>query len=387
MSAAVSAGDRGELAARLALLAAPGLPGWRIMELVRKYGSGRSVVAMLARECGTEVASGARGAAVRRRVVRALHTLATEEIRTLHFDQPGYPQLLHDRLGPDAPPMLFARGELSMLEAPAIGVVGCRAASAYGLDTAEQIGGAVARAGGCVISGLARGIDAAAHTSALDAGGHTIAVLGCGIDVYYPQCNMALQDRLARDGLLLSEFLPGEPPRKYQFPHRNRVIAGLSRAVVVVEAGEKSGALSTAHHAMAFGLQVFTVSNAVDRPTYQGILALHREAGCHVYTGVRDLLESTGVLALGAPIPVAPAGDSPPAGTLHALVWSALADGPAHVDAVAAAAQVPAADALVALLELELDGRARQLPGGRFDVQRAARRGATAARQQGITRS
>jgi DNA processing protein len=359
-----AAPDRSELVACLTLLAIPRLPDWRALELLQAYGSGRAAVAALATACGPDIAAAARSTPVRARVARALHTIDAEQILTIPFGSGAYPRLLVRQLGPEAPPVLFALGNLGALELQGIGVVGCRAATEYGLDVAEQIGGAVARAGGCVISGLARGVDAAAHTAALDAGGRTVAVLGCGVDVYYPHENMKLQDRIRRDGLLLSEFLPGDAPRKYRFPHRNRIIAALSRAVVVVEAGEKSGAVRTGMHAMERGIPTYGVPGAVDRPGMQGILSLYRD-GVAPYTGVRDLLESSGLVQLGAEL-ASPVLDAAPADAVHAGIWRVLGRDPAHIDAIAAAAAVPLAEALAALLELELDGRARQLAGGRF---------------------
>jgi DNA processing protein len=367
--------DRAELAAWLALLAAPGLRAPRVLELVRTHGSARETFRRLGSECGPELAAAARTPRVRDRVVRALAAIDGSDIRPLTVHDPAYPRLLQEQLELHAPPVLFARGDLSALDPTALAVVGCRAATEYGLDIAEQIGGAVARAGGCVVSGLALGIDAAAHTAALDAGGPTIAVLGCGVDVYYPPQNMALQDRIARHGLLLSEFLPGEPPRRHQFPHRNRVIAALGAAVVVVEAGEKSGALSTARHAAGCGIEVYAVPNAVDQPTMQGILLLHQENKVHTYTGVRDLLESTRIVPLGRPIPEPRTLALAPApGGVHGRVWSVLRSRPLHVDAIATAAGVPVADALAILFELELDGRIRQLPGSRFVLPPPAKR-------------
>jgi DNA processing protein len=381
-----AAPDRSELVACLTLLAAPRLPDWRALELLQAYGSGRAAVAALAAACGPDIAAGARSAPVRARVARALHTIDTEQILTIPFGTGAYPRLLVRQLGPEAPPVLFALGNLGTLELHGIGVVGCRAATEYGLDVAEQIGGAVARAGGCVISGLARGVDAVAPTAALDAGGRTVAVLGCGVDVYYPHENMKLQDRIRRDGLLLSEFLPGDAPRKYRFPHRNRIIAALSAAVVVVEAGEKSGAVRTAEHSMSMGTATYAVPNAMDRPNAQGILGLYRD-GVLPFTGVRDLVESVGLVNIGAwgdgasGADALDAAEEPPPG-VHGRVWGVLDGEPALIDGIAAAAGLRAGEALAALLELELDGRVRQLSGGRFARARAMRRvaGTTAGR-------
>jgi DNA processing protein len=360
-----------DLASLLTLLATPGLPDWRVLELLTAHGTPRAALDSLAQECGVRLAADARSASVQRRVERALHAVEAEGIAAVPFGTPGYPSGLVHNLGPAAPPLLFARGDLGVLQRPGIAVVGSRAASEYARDVAEEIGTAIARAGGCVISGLARGVDAATHAAALDAGGTTVAVLGCGVDVYYPQDNMRLQDRIAGDGLLVSEFLPGEGPRKYRFPHRNRIIAALSRAVVVVEAGRTSGALGTASHAMERGIATFAVPNAVDHPGMQGILGLYRD-GVLPFTGTRDLLESTGLLPLGQepamePLPAddgrGPVGTMPP---FHERILGVLRRQPAHVDAIAAEAGMTASAALAALLELELDGLVRQVPGGRF---------------------
>jgi DNA processing protein len=397
------ASDGRELRACLALLAVPRLPDWRVLELLQAHGTALAAFDALRAECGAELAAAARGDAVRRRVERAVHAIETDRIALVPFRSAAYPALLVRRLGPAAPPVLFARGNLGLLGQAGVAVVGCRAASAYGLDVAEQLGGAVARAGGCIISGLARGIDTAAHAAALDAGGSTIAVLGCGVDVYYPHENMQLQDRIARGGLLLSEFLPGEAPRRYRFPHRNRIIAGLSSAVVVVEAGATSGALGTATHAMERDVPTFAVPHPIDRAGAAGILGLFRD-GVPPFTGVRDLLEYVGLVGIGADVAVpaaatagssaggsstAAGGSSTAAGgsstaavpgldaaaaPLHARVWAALRRQPRHADEIAEAAAAPSAAVLAALLELELDGRACQAPGGRFSLPSHRRR-------------
>lgn len=365
----MSTREHAEQVAQLTLLATPRLPQSRVLKLLDTYGSAREACARLTQACGAEVAAGARSADVRERVRSALTVLDESHIHILACGDPLYPELVRLRLGEYAPPFLFARGALELLGAPGLAVVGCRDASEYGLDIAEQIAGGIARAGGCVVSGLARGIDAAAHVAALDADGTTIAVLGCGIDVYYPHQNRALQDRIARDGLVLSELLPGQPPSRHTFPHRNRIIAALSGAVVVVEAGEKSGAVTTGNHAASQGVQVYGVPNAVHLPNAQGILALFRD-GASVYTGLRDLLESTGLIRIGDAVPIEVFEDQPPQDAVHARVWRALGTRPRHADALAREAGVASTEALVALLELELDGRVRQLAGQRFERRR-----------------
>jgi DNA processing protein len=374
MTAPARGWDRRELAARLALHAVPGLPPGQVIALIEALGSARAACDALAAEAGPAIAAAACTPAVRERTRRALHAVEAEQLHVLSFDDPAYPARLGERLNEFRPPLLFARGDLALLQLKGVAVVGCRAATEYGLDIAEQIGDAVARAGGCVVSGVALGIDAAAHAAALDAGGPTIGVLGCGVDVYYPRRNQALQARIARSGLLLSELLPGEPPRKHQFPYRNRIIAALCDTVVVVEAGEKIGALSTAEHAGVQGATVFGVPNAMDRPGMQGILKLYDD-GVAPFTGVRTLLQSAGLIGLAEPVPGAdrPVEHAPP-GAVPARIWAALGSRPLHVDRLAAAAAMPPTAVLVTLLELELDGYVSQVGGGRFIRRRQQRR-------------
>lgn len=360
-------GDRRELAAWLALLAVPGLRGEQVVEAVQAAGSARSACAALGDLFGAELAEAARTEAVRERTRRALHAVESQALHVMGFtDQAAYPAVLGERLGGYRPPVLFGRGDLSLLALKAVAVVGCRAASEYGLDVAEELGDAVARAGGCVVSGLALGIDAAAHAAALEAGGATIGVLGCGVDVFYPRRNTALQERIAGAGLLLSEHLPGEPPRKFQFPYRNRIIAALARAVVVVEAGSKSGSLGTAEHAGQQAVDVFAVPNAMDRPGSEGIVKLYRD-GVPPYTGTRDLLEHVGLIGVADTAPAR--GAEPqhaPADPVAAQVWLQLDRRGRHPDLIADATGMPPALILSTLLQLELDGYAEQAGGGRF---------------------
>jgi DNA processing protein len=379
-------GDRRELAALLALLAVPGLRPGAAVELLLATGSARSAFGALGDACGEEVARASRTEAVRERTRRALHAVEAGDLHVVAVGDAGYPALLAERLDRDRPPVLFGRGRLSLLEGPAVAVVGCRSASSYGLAISEELGSAVARSGGCVVSGVALGIDAAAHTGALEAGGHTIGVLGCGVDVYYPRRNTELQDRIGRDGLLLSEQLPGEAPRKYFFPWRNRIIAGLSRVVVVVEAGVRSGTLSTAEHAANLGIDVFAVPNALDTPNMGGIVRLYRE-GVAPYTGIRDLLEHVGLIGLADPAPDGPgAAGASPANPLTTRVWLALDRSGRLVDDIAAQAGLGVPAVQAALLELELDGYARRLAGGRYCrnvPQPRAPRGVTAMAADG----
>lgn len=361
--------ERAELIARLTLLAVPGLSGSHVLRLLDAYGTAREACRHLAAASGAKVAAAARSDAVQERVRRALLAIDDDHIHVIARGDALYPPHLAARLGAHAPPILFARGRIELLGATHVAVVGCRKASEYGLDMAGEIAAGVVRAGAGVVSGLARGIDAAAHAAALESDGDTVGVLGCGIDVYYPRENTRLQDRVACEGLLLSELLPGEPPRKFNFPHRNRIIAALSQAVVVVEAGERSGAVATGNHAANQGLPLYCVPNALHHPNMKGIAALLRD-GASVYTELRDFLEATGLIRLGDAVPDGRPAEAPPSDRRHALIWNALGTEPAHADVLARAAGLRSTDALVALLELELDGRVRQLAGQRFERRR-----------------
>lgn len=209
----------------------------------------------------------------------------------------GYPSMLEGL--PDAPPWLFVRGTLP--GGTAVAVVGSRKASAYGLAMAEAIGSVVAEAGWPVVSGLASGIDAAAHRGCLDAGGTAVAVLGSGIDHWYPAANRRLGERvLASGGAVVSEFGPGIVPEPWRFPARNRIISGLSGVVVVVEAAERSGALVTARLALEQGRDVFAVPGDVDRPTSVGANRLIRD-GAVPLVALDELLEDLELVLGPAP--------------------------------------------------------------------------------------
>jgi DNA processing protein len=240
-----------------------------------------------------------------------------------------------------------------------VAVVGSRRHTGYGADAATAIAGGASRAGVVVVSGLARGIDAAAHAAALEGG--TIAVLGCGVDVEYPRENARLQARIAGEGLLLSEFAPGTPALPFHFPRRNRIIAALARGVVVVEATAKSGSLITVDHALDLGRDVFAVPGPIGSDTSAGTNALIRD-GARLVESAEQLLEELGLLPEQPILPPPP--PAPLAG--EAGIAGALSREPRHLDELAAVCGVTPAGALVALLELELAGKARQLAGARF---------------------
>lgn len=246
------------------------------------------------------------------------------------------------------PKLLWSIGDWSALQPPVIAVVGTRAATPYGERVTREIAGALARAGACIISGMALGIDGVAHRAALDAGGRTVAVLGTGVDVAYPKAHRALHAEIAEHGLLLSELDVGAYSHRGSFPERNRIIAALALATIVVEAGAKSGALITASHAEFLGRTVAAVPGPIDSPRSVGTNTLIRDAAIPV-TSIADALAIAGLSppALGGTTP-----DDP----MERIVWQVLRRGPLDMDSLCAAAALPAQDCLVAVSALEIRG-------------------------------
>ena len=207
--------------------------------------------------------------------------------RVLLSDDPEYPPSL--RVIPDPPPVLFAQGGLSLLDPPAVAIVGSRDHTAYGGEVGRKLAWGAASAGVVVVSGMARGLDAVAHAAALDAGGGTIGVLGNGLGVVYPAANRRLYQRVEQRGLLLTEFPPGERPSAGSFPRRNRLISGLARVTVVVEAARGSGALITAGTALDQGREVMAVPGHITSPASTGANELIRDGATPLLT-IEDLL-------------------------------------------------------------------------------------------------
>jgi len=261
----------------------------------------------------------------------------------------GYPSLLaaiHD-----PPPGLYLRGNGSpeLLDAPAVAIVGARACSAYGRSVARSLARDLAAAGLVVVSGLARGVDGEAHRGALDAGGITLAVLGCGIDRDYPAAHGELARRISERGLVLSEYEPGVEPAPWRFPARNRIIAGMARATVVVEARERSGALITADFALEEGREVLAVPGEITSALSAGTNALLR-LGATPVTRSDDVLESLGV------VPVRQTVSASLGPEANALL-ERLRDGARTADELVRLADVDPAQGSAALIELELAGK------------------------------
>jgi len=256
----------------------------------------------------------------------------------------------------DPPPVLWTRGSLDVLSRPSVAIVGARAASPYGLSVAGRLAADLAAAGLVVVSGMARGVDSAAHRGALDASGTTVAVLGSGVDVIYPPEHAALAESIAASGLLVSELVPGTPPLPQFFPLRNRIISGLSRAVVVIEAGEHSGSLITARMALEQGRDVLAVPGNVLSGRNRGAHGLLRD-GAKIVESADDILEELGMGAAGPGS--APASDDP--------VLACLTPGePSDLDAISERTGLTVTRLLARLFELELEGAVTRVGGGRF---------------------
>ncbi len=281
------------------------------------------------------------------------------------FDE-EFPRLLRET--PDPPFVLYALGRVERLRLPAVAVVGSREASRYGRDVASRLGRELSSAGVAVVSGFARGVDASAHEAALEGPGGTIAVLGCGLDVDYPRENARLKDRLAAQHLLLSEYPPGTEPRPQNFPIRNRIIAGLSSGVVVVEASRRSGSLITARLAADFGRDVFAVPGSIFSDTSSGAHELLRD-GAILCRGAEDVLAEL-FPSVGAPqrIPAAAPLDLSPEAR---RVFEALTkEESLSAEELAQALDLPAATILASLFELEGTGFASTVEGGRYGIPR-----------------
>ncbi len=287
------------------------------------------------------------------------------------WDDPGFPARLKQI--PLPPPLLFVQGTIEPQDDLAVALVGTRGASYYGLKTGRRLAGALATRGLTVVSGLARGIDAAAHRGALENGGRTLAVLGCGLDVVYPPENRELYEKIPEQGALISEFPLGTPPEAKNFPVRNRIISGLALGVVVVEAGVRSGTSITVQFALDQGREVFAVPGPVDSPTSVGPHLLIQQ-GAKLVMDVEDILQELPGVKLGpGPLVAGPGrlaetpgpGVAPPEDPLLAFLGS----DPMRLDELVQAAKLPASEVLSRLTILELQGLVRELPGKCFVLE------------------
>jgi len=357
------------LASWLQLTLTPGLGNSVLRELLKRFGLPQAVLARKR----TELAAVASATAL-----DALHSAAVETAVAAALqwaEQPGhhvvtladelYPRMLLEI--PDPPPLLYARGRLELLQRPALAIVGSRNATAQGIANAESFARALSDAGLSIVSGLALGIDGAAHRGGLAGPGSTIAVLGTGIDVVYPQRNADLAAEIAQRGLLLSEFPLGSGAIAHNFPRRNRLISGLAQGCLVVEAALASGSLITARSATDQGREVFALPGSIHSPLSKGCHALIK-AGAKLVESAEDVLaELSGFRASASASTTAHVNGSretvaeAPSGLLQHMGHD-----PVDVDSLCARAGLSADQVCSELLKLELAGRVAALPGGLF---------------------
>ncbi|MBN1149117.1 MAG: DNA-processing protein DprA [Anaerolineales bacterium] len=276
-------------------------------------------------------------------------------ISVLTWDDHEYPRRLKEIDQP--PPVLYVRGGLLEEDQWAVALVGTRRITNYGRQVTQELAGALARNGVTVVSGLARGVDGIAHQACLDNGGRTLAVLGCGVDIIYPPEHQRLAERVLANGALISDYPPGTPPEAINFPPRNRIISGLSQAVVVVEAGKKSGALITAAFAAEQGREVFAVPGNIYAPQSKGANLLIQE-GAQILLNVDNVLES---LNLGQVEQHRAARVALPADAVEARLYQLLGREPLHVDDIRNLTDLPIEKVSATLTLMELKGMVRQV--------------------------
>lgn len=339
----------------------------RFAALIHRFGSAeaawRAPVSKLATTPGIgETVVAGREAVNESEVDAVIKRMARIGVHIVTLNDASYPANLRNLC--DAPPVLYIRGSLEESDDTSVAVVGTRTPTPLGRLTAEHFAAGLAAQGITVVSGLARGIDTCAHTGALSGGGRTIGVLGSGIDVPYPPENAGLMDRMAEQGAVMTEFCPGTPPVPGNFPARNRVISGLSRGVLVVEAAHDSGSLITAGHALEQGREVFAIPGTIGSELSCGPNTLIKQ-GARLVERVEDILDEMRLPALSGRelkalrVAGAPEGD-------EKTVLKHLAHDPQHLDAIVRASGVDAGTVLSALLGLELKGLVRQMPGRLF---------------------
>ena len=378
-----SAGDSmAEARALLVLDEIPGVGPRTILALVRAFGSGARALAAspsaFARVAGADAARGRRDPAHHAAVERGLELADRLGISVRSWDGPGYPPVLR-RLA-DPPPVLFLRGRVELLDGGGVAVVGSRRCTARGKALAHDLGGALGRAGVPVVSGMALGVDAAAHEGALAGRGPTVAVVGRGADLPYPASHRRLFEALIERGLVVSEFLPGTPPLPHHFPRRNRIMAALAETLVVVEAGARSGALITVEHALDLGRDVWAVPGPIDTPACAGSNQLLAEGALPLvsvdrfvaaYDDADDGADTAdvpdgGTRASGSAARRPSRRDGPAGGALsdpERRILRSLDGGPLHVDQLAARAGLDVPMTLAVLVQLELGGVVEQMPG------------------------
>ena len=348
-----------------ATLAHKSLPQRALVALLRAFGDPATILgathAQLSRVVASAAADLARAPIPAEALELTSRWLDAPDHHLIAWDDADYPRALFEL--PDAPPALFYMGRRELLGRPAFAIVGSRHGTPQGLATAREFAHALGAAGLTIVSGLALGIDAAAHEGALGTAGSTLAVVGTGLDRIYPARNRDLATRIARDGGILSEYLPGTPARKENFPRRNRLISGLARGVLVVEATLSSGSLITARLAGEQGREVFAIPGSIHSPFSKGCHKLIRE-GAKLVETAQDVLDEFAWAPGAAAKQAASAarGSTRPAEASPLLV--AMGYDPVTIDALVERTGVAPESITGELVTLELAGRVAALPGG-----------------------
>ena len=365
--------ERDELAAWLRLTETPQVGRETARQLLSRFASPEGVFEARPSQWREVVGAAAadRLGEVPQRLETLLETtlawLGEEDSRAIvTLGDPRYPTSWLET--PDPPLLVYLQGRADLLRQPAMAIVGSRNPTPQGRDNARGFGRTLSEAGFCVVSGLALGVDGAAHEGALEGPGSTIAIVGTGLDRVYPRRHLALAHRIAREGLMLSEHALGAPPLAAHFPQRNRLLAGLAQGTLVVEAALQSGSLITARLAAEYGREVFAIPGSIHAPQSRGCHALIRQ-GAKLVEQASDILEELRPPPLRADAnPVAAAQAAPPVDAL----LGAIGFDPITLDALVDRTGMPPAELAARLLELELDGQVARLPGQLFQrVMRA----------------
>ena len=351
--------DSGDLAAWIELSLVPGLGGQRLRSLLSTFGLPGNVLnatrAQLSRVVPEALAAGIlernRGAEVE----KALQWAAQPEHTVLTLADVEYPRQLLEIADP--PALLYVAGSVKLLSSPALAVVGSRNATPQGLKNAQSFARAFSEAGLVIVSGLAIGVDSAAHSGGLEGRGSTIAVLGTGIDIVYPRRNESLAREISLRGALVSEFPLGTPPTAGNFPRRNRLISGLARGCLVVEATLDSGSLITARLAMEQGRDVLAIPGSIHSPLSRGCHSLIKQ-GAKLVESAQDVLEELGAAGVSETRSLEPGGG-------HDLLDKMGFD-PCDIDGLIARSGLTAEIVSAILLQLELEGKVAGLPGGLY---------------------
>jgi DNA processing protein len=341
--------------------------------LLERFGSARSVLQARADELqrvphiGAKLAEDLSRSMGTADVPAEMERMARHHVQLLVLGSPAYPSALATIADP--PHLLYVRGSLEPGDVRAVAMVGSRHCTAYGRRVAEHLARGLARAGVVVISGLARGIDACAHRGALQGGGRTLAVLAGGLSRIYPPEHKDLAEEVAAAGALVSEASMEMAPMAGMFPARNRIISGMARGVVIIEAAEKSGALITARHAAEQGRTVFAVPGPVDCTTSSGTNALLRQGAILVRDADDILEELDGVAAVKSRTASSPAAVAPPPDLdeTQRRIWDFLAGQPRHLDEMAQQLGFKVPQLSTALMTLEMKRVVRRLPGNRYE--------------------